>query len=87
LAWTCPGWQVPWEAAEGSDDFVSIPNTAPIGSVRAWHPAIFDHAQKERCADAKERGGLFHRKADWITRADDRGPFHNTISRSFSLKS
>jgi hypothetical protein len=87
LAWTFSGGQVPWEAAEGGYEFVGIPNPAAIRLVRTWHTAILDHPQEERCSDAKECGSLVHRKAVWITRADDQGPFHNTISRSFSLRS
>jgi hypothetical protein len=43
LAWTCPGWQVPREAAEGGYEFVGIPNPAAIRLVRTWHTAIPDH--------------------------------------------
>jgi hypothetical protein len=51
--------------------FIGVPNAAAIRPARAWHAAIFDHAQEERCADAKKRGGLFHRKADWVAWASD----------------
>jgi hypothetical protein len=83
LAGTCPGWQVPWQAAKGGYEFVGIPDAAAIRPAGARHAAIFDQAQEKRCADAKERGGLFHRKADRIAGANNQGPFHNTISRSF----
>ena len=62
---------------ERQREFVSIPNAAAIRPTRARHAAIFDQPQEERCADAKKRGGLVHRKADRIAGTNNQGPFHN----------
>ena len=80
LGGTCPGWQFPWQAAKSNYELVGIPNAAASRPTRARHPAIFDQPQEERCADAKKRGGLVHRKADRIAGTNNQGPFHNKIS-------